>query len=71
LDIGCRPATSGWQGNARPVSQRGALSEGIAVNGDFGENEVMSVAELPITIDREKIAAFCRERRIRRLNLFE
>ncbi|MGA2656162.1 MAG: hypothetical protein ABSH34_01455 [Verrucomicrobiota bacterium] len=31
----------------------------------------MSVAELPITIDREKIAAFCRERRIRRLNLFE
>src|ERR1017187_5069311 len=30
----------------------------------------MSVAELPIQIDREKIAAFCRARRIRKLSLF-
>ena len=30
----------------------------------------MSVAELPIVIDREKIARFCRERGIRRLSLF-
>jgi len=30
----------------------------------------MSVAELPIRIDREKIAAFCRARGIRRLSLF-
>jgi predicted nucleotidyltransferase len=30
----------------------------------------MSVAELPIAIDREKIAAFCRERGIRKLSLF-
>jgi predicted nucleotidyltransferase len=30
----------------------------------------MSVAELPIAIDLEKIAAFCRERMIRRLSLF-
>ncbi len=30
----------------------------------------MSIAELPIAIDREKIAAFCRERGIRRLSLF-
>ena len=30
----------------------------------------MSVAELPITLDREKIAAFCRARGIRRLSLF-
>jgi len=30
----------------------------------------MSVAELPIAIDREKIAAFCRERSIRKLSLF-
>lgn len=30
----------------------------------------MSIAELPIAIDRERIAAFCRERGIRRLCLF-
>jgi len=30
----------------------------------------MSVAELPIAIDREKIARFCRERGIRKLSLF-
>lgn len=30
----------------------------------------MNVAELPISIDREKIAEFCRARGIRRLSLF-
>lgn len=30
----------------------------------------MSAAELPIVLDREKIAAFCRARGIRRLSLF-
>jgi uncharacterized protein len=30
----------------------------------------MSIAELPIRIDREKIAEFCRARGIRRLSLF-
>jgi predicted nucleotidyltransferase len=30
----------------------------------------MDVTELPITIDREKIAAFCRARGIRKLSLF-
>ena len=30
----------------------------------------MSVAELPIRIDREKIATFCRARGIRKLSLF-
>lgn len=30
----------------------------------------MNVAELPIAIDREKIALFCRERGIRKLSLF-
>jgi len=30
----------------------------------------MSLAELPIKIDREKIAEFCRARGIRRLSLF-
>jgi predicted nucleotidyltransferase len=30
----------------------------------------MSVAELPIPLDREQIAAFCRARRIRKLSLF-
>ena len=30
----------------------------------------MTVAELPIQIDREKIAEFCRARGIRKLSLF-
>ena len=30
----------------------------------------MSVAELPIALDRQKIADFCRERGIRKLSLF-
>ena len=30
----------------------------------------MSVAKLPIELDQERIAAFCRERRIRKLSLF-
>ena len=30
----------------------------------------MSVAELPIPIDREQVARFCRERGIRKLSLF-
>ena len=30
----------------------------------------MSVAELPIVVDRPKIARFCRERGIRKLSLF-
>ena len=36
----------------------------------FGEYVRVSVAELPITIDREQIARFCRERGIRKLSLF-
>lgn len=30
----------------------------------------MSIAELPISIDRQELAAFCRERGIRKLSLF-
>src|SRR6266478_6630503 len=30
----------------------------------------MNVAELPIAVDREKVAEFCRERGIRKLSLF-
>ena len=37
---------------------------------DCGRNLLVNVAELPIRIDREKIAAFCRARGIRRLSLF-
>ena len=33
-------------------------------------NAAVNVAELPIALDREKIAAFCRERGIRKLSLF-
>jgi uncharacterized protein len=36
----------------------------------FGEYSAMSVAELPIQIDREQVARFCRERGIRKLSLF-
>ena len=35
-----------------------------------GKNGRMSIARLPIQIDRERIAAFCRARGIRRLSLF-
>ena len=31
----------------------------------FGDSSGMSVAELPIQIDRERVADFCRERGIR------
>ena len=30
----------------------------------------MTIAELPIKIDREKLAKFCRDRKIRKLSLF-
>lgn len=36
----------------------------------FGDYLGMSVAELPIQIDREQVARFCRERGIRKLSLF-
>jgi predicted nucleotidyltransferase len=42
----------------------------VAETLPFGENSFMSIAELPIPIDREQIARFCRERGIRRLSLF-
>jgi len=36
----------------------------------MGDDGRMSIAELPIKIDREKIAEFCRARGIRKLSLF-
>ncbi len=42
----------------------------VARNSRFGDYFSMSVAELPIQIDRERIARFCRERGIRKLSLF-
>jgi predicted nucleotidyltransferase len=36
----------------------------------FGENCDMSVAELPLQIDRQQIAHFCRARGIRKLSVF-
>ena len=47
---------------------RGGLR--IAGAGKMREDRGMSLAELPIKIDREKIAEFCRARGIRRLSLF-
>jgi uncharacterized protein len=34
------------------------------------DDKAMSIAELPIAIDREKVAEFCRARGIRKLSLF-
>src|ERR1019366_3849952 len=42
----------------------------VAEFSHFGQYVRMGVAELPIPIDREQIARFCRERGIRRLSLF-
>jgi predicted nucleotidyltransferase len=42
----------------------------IAGSGKMREDRGMSIAELPIKIDREKVAAFCRARGIRKLSLF-
>ena len=42
----------------------------VAESSDFGEYFPMSIAELPIQIDREQVARFCRERGIRKLSLF-
>lgn len=42
------------------------LAEFIGFGAYFG----MSIAELPIHIDREQVARFCRERGIRKLSLF-
>jgi hypothetical protein len=52
----------------------GKIAEGkisaVAEFSDFSEYARMSVGELPIAIDRESIARFCRERGIRKLSLF-
>jgi predicted nucleotidyltransferase len=42
----------------------------IAGAGKLEEDRGMSIAELPIQIDREKVAEFCRARGIRKLSLF-
>jgi len=42
----------------------------IAQNKILRDHKGMSDAELPIPLDREKIAAFCRARGIRKLSLF-
>ena len=42
----------------------------VAGRPGFGENWRVSIAELPIQIDRERVAEFCRARGIRRLSLF-
>ena len=42
----------------------------IAGAGKVREDRGMSIAELPIQIDRGKIAEFCRARAIRKLSLF-
>jgi predicted nucleotidyltransferase len=45
-------------------------NSGYRANNRAGDIEHMTVAELPIQMDIRKIAAFCRERGIRKLSLF-
>ena len=69
---------------SRPLLAADALMQSVRqhLNGLLGvakdaagvigwESPGMSIAELPIAIDREKVAEFCRARGIRRLSLFE
>jgi hypothetical protein len=42
----------------------------VAGIAHFGDYSGMSIGELPIQIDRERIAEFCRARGIRKLSLF-
>jgi uncharacterized protein len=53
------PRTYWWKGGLE-----------IAEPGKMGEHAHMSIAELPIKIDQEKVAKFCRARGIRKLSLF-
>lgn len=57
---------------ALPVKTRiaGAEEGWIAERAVSGEAPGVSIAELPIQIDREKVADFCRARGIRKLSLF-
>ena len=51
------------------LRRRDAIST-VAEFAYFSDYFCMSVAELPIQIDRERIARFCQERGIRKLSLF-
>src|ERR1017187_2167363 len=42
----------------------------VAEHWFISENHSISVAELPIQIDRDQVARFCQERGIRKLSLF-
>ena len=53
-----------------PLCARLGLISAVAPPVSFSDYFRMSVAELPIAIDRERIARFCRERGIRKLSLF-
>ena len=53
----------------RRLAGRGDYPEACA-GARAAHSDRMSVAELPIALDREAVAAFCRERGIRKLSLF-
>ena len=54
----------------RKASKRCGLGVGRSDERNPGHAGSVSVAELPIRIDREKLAEFCRARGIRKLSLF-
>jgi hypothetical protein len=55
----------GWL-KSSPDAQESGVAEPIG----FGENTLMSVAELPIAIDQDRVGEFCRQRGIRKLSFF-
>jgi uncharacterized protein len=58
-----RNAANDWGNTCMKISA-------VAESPYFSECVAVSVAELPIQIDREQIARFCQERGIRKLSLF-
>lgn len=56
--------------NFAPIPCNANQKRAVAEVSGFGDDFRMSVAELPIQIDRKQVARFCRERGIRKLSLF-
>jgi hypothetical protein len=58
------------EGSSEEINFASAKNSVVAQTAHVSEYFLVSVAELPIQIDREQIARFCQERGVRRLSLF-